>query len=157
MVDTSLKGRKLAGDARVLCASPGYLAEHGTPTEPDDLHEHRLIAFRTMAERPLVGPDGARGIFDPQRSDCRIVVDDGLSQKIATLAGAGISANSLWLVHHELSDGSLVRVLPKHVIDDASVLWLVYPKSNILTAKVRVFIDFLLERIGRNPVWGRPF
>ncbi|WP_422377565.1 hypothetical protein [Roseibium sp.] len=32
-------------------------------------------------------------------------------------------------------------------------LWLIYPESNVLTAKVRVFIDFLLERIGRIPPW----
>ncbi|MEM7398933.1 MAG: LysR family transcriptional regulator, partial [Pseudomonadota bacterium] len=43
--------------------------------------------------------------------------------------------------------------LPDYEIADQSALWLVYPKSNILTAKVRVFIDFLLDRIGRSPPW----
>jgi DNA-binding transcriptional LysR family regulator len=37
-----------------------------------------------------------------------------------------------------------------------SALWLVYPKSNVLTAKVRVFMDFLLERVGQHPVWAGP-
>ena len=80
-------------------------------------------------------------------------MDDGLSQKIATIAGAGISMNALWSVHHELADGSLVRVLPDYKVDDQTALWLVYPKSNVLTAKVRIFIDFLLEKIGNAPVW----
>jgi DNA-binding transcriptional LysR family regulator len=35
-------------------------------------------------------------------------------------------------------------------------LWLVYPKSNVLTAKVRVFMDFLLKHVGQHPVWTRP-
>jgi DNA-binding transcriptional LysR family regulator len=37
-----------------------------------------------------------------------------------------------------------------------SALWLVYPKSNVLTAKVRVFMDFLLEHVGQHPVWTGP-
>ena len=53
----------------------------------------------------------------------------------------------------ELADGSLVRVLPDYTVDDQAALWLVYPKSNVLTAKVRIFIDFLIERIGDAPVW----
>lgn len=61
--------------------------------------------------------------------------------------------NSLWSVHAELGNGSLVRVLPDYVVKDDSALWLAYPKSNLLTAKVRVFIDFLLERIGKSPAW----
>ena len=85
---------------------------------------------------------------------CRLVVDDGGSQKIATIAGAGISMNSRWSVHREISDGTLMRVLPDYEVDDQTALWLIYPKSNVLTAKVRVFIDFLLDRIGKAAVWA---
>lgn len=151
--DTSLKGRKLADDRRVLCASPAYLDQHGVPAHPDDLARYHLIAFKDPSARRLIGQDGQHGEFHPQLAGCRLVLDDGLSQKLATLAGAGISSNSLWSVHRELGDGSLVRVLPDYEVDDRSVLWLVYPKSNVLTAKVRILIDFLLERIGRAPPW----
>lgn len=152
--DSSLKGRKLADDRRVLCASPGYLDRHGMPGRPEDLAGHQLIAFRDQSPRPLIGRDGEAGRFDPRQAGCRLVVDDGVSQKVATLAGAGISMNSLWSVHHEIATGALVRVLPDYEVDDQSVLWLVYPKSNVLTAKVRVFIDFLSDRIGKSPAWN---
>ena len=56
-------------------------------------------------------------------------------------------------MHRELASGALIRVLPGYEIDDEVALWLVYPKSNVLTAKVRVFIDFLLEKIGKSPPW----
>ena len=115
-----------------------------------------LIAFKDQSTKPLIGPDGKTGEFDPRRAGCRLVVDDGLSQKLATIAGAGISSNSLWSVHQEIANGSLVRVLPDYEVDDRSVLWLVYPKSNILTVKVRTFIDFLLDKIGKSPVWLEP-
>ena len=83
------------------------------------------MAFRDQSSKRLVGPVGKSGQFNPRQAGCRLVVDDGLNQKVATLAGAGISMNSLWSIHRELADGSLVRV----------------------------FIDFLLERIGKPAVW----
>ena len=156
LADSSLKARKLADDTRVLCAAPEYLEQHGTPAHPDDLRRHQLVGFQSHSPRPLVGRDGESAQFDPSQAACRLIVDDGLSQKIATIAGVGISANSLWNVHRELADGSLVRVLPHYEVEDRSALWLVYPKSNVLTAKVRAFIDFLLDRIGKSPVWTEP-
>ena len=151
--DTSLKGRKLADDQRVLCASPQYLAHNGTPATPEDLADHDLIAFKDQEARPLSGPGGKSGVFDPRQGRCQLIFDDGHSQKVATLSGAGISMNSLWSVHQELANGTLIRVLEEYEITDASVLWLVYPKANVLSPKVRVFMDFLLERIGKKQTW----
>jgi DNA-binding transcriptional LysR family regulator len=153
LADSSLKGRKLADDTRILCASPDYLKQHGTPSHPDDLAAHQLIAFKEVSPLPLIGRDGSTGQFNPRQAGCRLVMDDGLSYKIATLAGAGISVNSLWSVHRELAGGTLVHVLPDYQVDDPVALWLVYPKSNVLTAKVRIFIDFLMDRIGKAPPW----
>ncbi|MDP2518944.1 LysR family transcriptional regulator [Shimia thalassica] len=151
--DTSLKGRKLASDRRILCASPAYLAEHGTPARPEDLIDHNLISFADQETRPLAGPNGQTGAFSPRDAQGQLIIDDGLSQKIATIAGAGISINSIWSVHQELRNGQLVRVLPAYQVAEETVLWLVYPKANVLSAKVRVFIDFLLDQIGKNPAW----
>lgn len=154
--DSSLKCRKLADDQRILCASPAYLAQSGTPLRPEDLAHHQLIGFRDASAKDLIGPEGRAGSFDPRQTGARLVVDDGLSLKISTLAGGGIAIHSLWSVHRELAAGSLVRVLPDHEIDERPALWLVYPKSNVLTAKVRVFIDFLMEKIGAAPPWAAP-
>lgn len=151
--DSSLKARKLADDRRVLCASPSYLERRGTPQHPEDLGKHQLIWFKDLSPKRLISPDGTSGQFDARHAECRVILDDGMSQKAATVAGAGISLNSLWSVHHEIAEGALIRVLPDYEIDDLSALWLIYPKSNVLTAKVRVFIDFLLERIGKFPPW----
>lgn len=154
--DTSLKGRKLADDTRILCATPAYLRQHGTPRHPEELAAHNFVAFRDRSPRTLRDRDGNAAYFDPRQAGCQLIVDDGLSQKVATLASAGISVNSLWSVHREIADGTLVRVLPDYEADERSVLWLVYPKSNVLTAKVRTFMDFLLDRIGASPAWIQP-
>lgn len=152
--DSSLKYRKLADDTRILCASPDYLDRYGHPDTPADLLNHQLIAFQDLTPKPLIGPGQTTQYFDPRASASRLVMDDGRSLKLATIAGAGISMNSLWNTHADLNSGTLVRVLPDFEVDDQSVLWLVYPKSNVLTAKVRVFIDFLLEKIGKAPAWS---
>lgn len=148
MSDSSLKGRKLSDDTRILCAAPGYLADHGTPATPAQLGQHRLIAFRDFSPRGLVSQSGQKAQFDPKSATARLLCDDGQSQKIATMAGAGISINSIWSVHKELAAGSLLRVLPDYRLDQDTALWLIYPKSNVLTAKVRVFIDFLQDEVG---------
>lgn len=155
--DSSLKCRKLADDHRILCAAPAYLAEHGVPNTADDLCLHHLIGFGDQSPKALISKFGVKASFDPRHAKCRLVVDDGYSQKIATAAGTGISINSVWSVYKELQDGALVRVLPDFSVQDDAALWLIYPKSNVLTAKVRVFMDFLLERIGNKPVWEQPY
>ena len=152
-----------------FAASSTFAQLYIAPLLPEFLHLHPGIrldlrltdaqvpliegSFKDNVTRLLIGANGEPAEFNPKQAGCRRMVDDGLSQKVATIAGAGISINSLWSVHRELQDGTLVRVLPQYTADDHSVLWLVYPKSNVLTAKVRVFIDFLLCRIGTSPVW----
>lgn len=75
--------------------------------------------------------------------------------RVACKAGVGISMNAYWSVYKEIREGTLVRVLPGYEVEDQSAIWLVYPKSNVLTVKVRVLIDFLLEKIGDPPLWER--
>ena len=155
LFDTSLKGRKLADDTRILCAAPAYLAAHGTLETPSDLTRHQLIAFRDLSPRPLKTAQGDAATFDPGAASAQLIMDDGLSQKRATLAGVGISLNALWSVHEELASGKLKRVLDAYEGAEDNVLWLIYPKSNVLSPKVRVFMDFLIAEIGKTPPWER--
>ncbi|MEN0087242.1 MAG: LysR family transcriptional regulator, partial [Pseudomonadota bacterium] len=151
--DSSLTARKLAVDTRILCASPDYLERHGTPQHPADLRNHRLIGFRDLALRNLKSEDGQLAEFHPETAKAGMVVNDGMTQKLATLEGAGISLNSLWLVHDEIARGALHHVLPSYQSGEETGLWLIYPKSNVVSAKVRVLIDFLIERIPNSDVW----
>lgn len=74
----------------------------------------------------LTAPSGRKETFDPRRSACWLTLDDGLSQKLATIAGIGISAYSPWNVYGELTDSNLVRALPNYIIVDHLALWLAY-------------------------------
>jgi len=154
--DSNLRARKLADDQRILCASPEYLARYGTPKDPEDLAGHQILVFMDGPARKLTASEGERACtFPPPGAESRVVCDDGTSMRIATRAGVGISMSSCWSVNKDIQDGLLVRVLPDFQVEDQSAIWLVYPRSNVLTAKVRVFIDFLVEKIGDPPVWER--
>ncbi|TDL86075.1 LysR family transcriptional regulator [Meridianimarinicoccus aquatilis] len=153
--DSSLLGRKLADDTRVLCAAPSYLDQFGVPNSPKDLGGHRFLAWSDMSPREIVHRDGENARLIPKEMITRTVLDDGTSQRLATLSGMGISINSLWSVAHDLAAGSLVRVLPEWALNDQSVLWLIYPKSNVLTPKVRCFMDFLIKQLSEQQLWGK--
>lgn len=155
IADSALIGRKLADDKRVLCASPGYLEKHGIPNSPEDLVHHQLLVFMNAKPRDLVSSEARACSFPPPNSKSRVVCDDGTNMREATKAGVGISMGSIWSIHRELQNGSLIRVLPDYGVADGSAIWLIYPMSNVLTGKVRVFIDFLVETIGAPPVWER--
>lgn len=154
--ESNLRARKLASDRRVLCASPDYLAKHGVPMTPESLAEHQFVTLTSGPARKLESKTHARVCtYPPPGARARVVCDDGTSTRIATVAGIGISMCSLWSIRRELTDGSLVHVMPDYEVRDGSAIWLVYPKSNVLTAKVRVFMDFLIEKIGDSPIWER--
>jgi DNA-binding transcriptional LysR family regulator len=76
--------------------------------------------------------------LNPQTMTCRTIVDDGDARREAAVSGVGISISSLWNVEHEIAAGSLVRVLPDRSLNEATVLWLVHPRSNVLTPKTRM-------------------
>lgn len=152
--DSSLIGRRLANDTRILCASPAYVEKHGEPKTPADLSHHQLLSFMHTKPRKMIANEGECDCtFPPPNAKPRVICDDGASMRIAAKAGVGICMSSIWNVYSELKQGSLVRVLPNYRIDDNAAVWLVYPKSNVLTPKVRVFIDYLLEKIGNPPLW----
>ena len=156
IADSGLRARKLADDHRILCASPEYLDRYGTPESPDDLAEHQFLVFMDGPARKLTASDGKRACtFPPPGAESRVICDDGASMRIATRAGVGISMSSCWSVNQDIQDKVLVRVLSDYQVQDGSAIWLVYPKSNVLTAKVRVFIDFLIEKIAEPPIWER--
>jgi DNA-binding transcriptional LysR family regulator len=151
--DSSLKARKLADASDILCAAPSYLERRAALQSPEDLSGHDLIAFRQLGSSMELVRDGERATIAMRNEKTRIELDDGASQRLATMAGLGISLNARWNVAEALSEGALVEVLPDWQLVSDRAVWLVYPKSNVLTAKVRVLIDFLVEKIDRNPPW----
>lgn len=114
--------------------------------------EHQLLVFMHTKPRKLRSKNSDNvHSFLPQNASSRVICDDGASSRIAAKAGIGICMSSTWNIHTDLVDSSLVRMLPDYQIENESAVWLIYPKSNVLTPKARVFIDHLIAKIGGLP------
>ncbi len=149
---SSLIARRLCPVRRVLCAAPGYLALAGLPAQPEELTAHRLLHYGWLASGArwhLVGPDGEAAIDVPET----LCVNNGDVLKAAALAGAGITLLPTFICGPELRAGTLVRVLPGHEARPIA-LHALWPSSRLLPARLRTFIDFLVQRFGNDrPDW----
>ncbi|HEY2335760.1 MAG TPA: LysR family transcriptional regulator [Burkholderiales bacterium] len=152
--DSSLAARKLAPNRRVVCASPEYLRRYGAPRTPADLTQHNCL--NTNPELAMTwdyrAPDGSAGSV---RVSGRYSCDNWEVLRDWALAGLGIALKSTWDVRRHLEDGSLVPLLPGYTFASDVAIWAVYPHRRYLSAKTRVFIDFLAESFGPEPYWDR--
>lgn len=152
--DSSLAARRLAPNHRVVCASPEYLARHGTPRVPEDLvHHNCLPAPDFTATWDYTDPRGQRGSV---RVGGRCACDNWEVIREWALAGLGIALKSTWDVRRHLEDGSLVPLLPGYRFGPDVAIYAVYPHRRHLPAKTRAFIEFLAESFGPEPSWNRP-
>lgn len=149
--DSSLVARKLATVRRVLCASPDYIAEHGTPQTLDDLKHHHCIPAHNNESWRLVGPHGPIN----HKPDGMLITNSSEVIREAVLAGLGIALRSTWDVGAELKNGRLIQVLPAYEGSRHLSLSAVYPSRQFLPAKIRLFIDYLAALYGPVPYWER--
>lgn len=144
--DNRINARRIMSNRRFLCAAPGYLKKYGNPKSLDDLTRHRCIVHRQNddaygAWRFLV--DGRTEIVKIHGA---LSSNDGDIVQGWALDGQGIVIRSEWDVIRYLDSGALRRVLPKFTLPSAD-LYAYYPSKQNLPARVRVFIDFLVERL----------
>lgn len=143
---TGLKARRLGAFSMVVCATPGYLAEHGTPRGLGDLPGHRCIVYgRAGRSRAWTFIDAAGREHRVEIAQ-RMHIDD--VQTIADVARAGVGLAQLprWLVGEQLQTGALVELLPGHATEELPV-HAVWPAAPHLPSKTRAVIDALAERI----------
>lgn len=151
--DNRMVARRLAPCRVVVCASPDYLAAHGTPQHPSELAGLNCIHYsyyRGGASWVFSGPDGEirvqpRGNYQVNNSEAR---------RDALLAGLGICEMPTFIVGPDLAAGRLAAVLSDYPLP-AHAIHAVYPQRR-LPAKARAFIDFLDEKLGGDaPQWDR--
>lgn len=143
--DSSLIARKLAKCNSVVCAAPEYLQRNGTPNTPHDLKDHNCIyysLFQAGVEWTFLKADKKlkvepTGNFIVNNSD---VICEMLLQ------GLGICQMPTFIVQRYLNTGQLVKVLTNYDLPDHSI-FAVYPERRHMPKKVKVFIDFIEEKL----------
>ncbi|MGN7159183.1 LysR family transcriptional regulator [Sphingomonas sp. SAFR-052] len=137
--------RRLAGNRRIVCASPAYLAEHGIPASPATLADHRLLAADGQLPWTLLRP-GKRALVE---GSSHVRTDSSEIVRELALAGVGIALRSLWDVGTALADGRLVRVLPGW--EGARDLAIHALHGAQPRPAVTAFVDFLAARLSPPP------
>lgn len=127
--------------ARVLCASPSYVALRGLPTRIEDLQQHDVVASR-FTQRADVWELKAGTRFRTAKIRPRLLSDNGELQRQACLNGAGIGAFYEFHVRKDLAAGRLVRLLPQHETRPHN-LYVSLPHREIVRPQARAFIEFL--------------
>jgi DNA-binding transcriptional LysR family regulator len=142
--DSSLSARCIGHTGQVVVASPEYLARCGTPQEPEDLAQHNCLRFNFRR----AAPDWP---FRREGEDFSLKVAGNIEcssgEALAQLArlGAGIARIGTFTVADELKNGQLVALLEDYNPGDREPLHAVFVGGPAMPARVRVFVDFLLE------------
>lgn len=148
---SSLVARKIVPANRIICASPAYLARRGTPSDPSELRDHDCLTYGYLAtgnQWKLTGANGDHWIA-VQGPLC---TNNAEILKDAAVAGQGIALLPTFIAGADLQQGRLVGILSDYSPPAASI-YAIYPPTRHLSVKVRLFIDFLVERFGDRPYW----
>jgi DNA-binding transcriptional LysR family regulator len=148
--NSSMVARPLAFNRRVLCAAPSYLAAHGTPAHPADLHRYDCIALVTapgMANEWRFERDGEVASFLVPSAGARETNDGAVAREWA-VNGHGIAMKSVWDIGADLQAGRLKVLMPEWRTPDAPVHAL-YQRTRYMAPRVRALLDFLTESFAK--------
>lgn len=147
--DSSLVSRQVCRLLTVLVAAPSYLVEHGVPRHPSELARHRLIAVRFLNGH-LSGWSftAANGVVHERSPEpAAVVVSDPQAAAEAAVRGMGIAQVGVHHAWKDLRDGALKVVLASDHHGGERTMALQYPHRALVAPRVRVTVDFLLQRL----------
>jgi DNA-binding transcriptional LysR family regulator len=151
--DSTLVARRIAEFERVFCAAPDYLERRGRPSTPADLQHHDCLHYSNVGVREewTLGPvQVARASSADNAAAERVSItgplcaNNGDLLRRAAIAGMGICGLPSFIVAEDLAAGRLERVLTDWQAPNLT-LSAVWPSRRFVPAKVRVFVDYLLE------------
>jgi len=151
LAESSVVARRLGPCRRVICASPEYLERNGRPTHPNELTGHRRIGYAYETERSWHFEDAEGQAVRVQVPIAHRSNNGELTRQLL-LQGRGIALLPTFLVSDDLRAGRLEMILPASTRADTGIHAL-YPHRRHLSAKVRRFVDFLVEHCGPRPYW----
>ena len=136
---------------RVICASPEFLREHGTPTTPKDLENFACLHYGNLPTGAAWRVEGADGQFDV-RINAVLTTNNGDVLCDAACKGLGLALLPTFIAGEELQAGRLVTVLPDYAPPKVFIC-LLYPPNRHMAPRIRLFVDFIYERFGDRPYW----
>ena len=142
--DGRVIARRLAPNRRLLCAAPAYLARYGTPKVPHDLARHNCIGIRQGDEAYGMWRLSLAKRVEAVKVRGSLSTSDGGIAVSWALEGHGIVLRAEWDIARYLRSGRLVSVLDNYRAPPADI-YAVYPQRHQGAARVRAFVDFLID------------
>jgi LysR family transcriptional regulator, transcriptional activator for dmlA len=147
--------KKLCSLPFILVASPAYLARAGTPRTPADLRDHTCLNVRYSSGSTLLWRMTTRSSAPARRyvhhPKDRVVFTEQLDSVVdAAMHGLGIAPVAATSVIPQLRDGTLRVVLPEWRINDSIDMFILYPRSRQLPARIRLLAEFLVVKLRSN-------
>jgi len=146
LADSTLTIRKLGETGRVIVASPAYLARHGTPRRPEDLHSHNCLNFNFRRAEPI-WPFRADGRDFSLCVKGNIEANNGETLGQLAANGVGVARVGAFSVVGEIAAGRLIPILEAYNPGDVELIHAVFVGGANTPARVRVFVDFLAARL----------
>jgi len=142
--DSSLMAKKIVETRLHVCGSHRYFEEHGMPEIPEDIQQHNCLVYSTdrSGQKWTFGKNGntfevqAKGNWDA-------------NSVTALLAGARQGIGLVWLPDYYLKDdfsNGILQPILEEWTEIYTAIWAIYPQSRFLSAKVRLFVDHLIQR-----------
>jgi DNA-binding transcriptional LysR family regulator len=141
---SQLIARKLHDIPMVVCASPTYLKQHGTPQTPDDLTQHEILNYSYLSTGDNWSFTHKNGDEITIRVHPQVHATNGDILKLLALTNGGVICQPNFILEKELDNGSLIHLLKDWSMDPFS-LYALYLSRKHLSAKVRAFIDYMVE------------
>ncbi|HXD41731.1 MAG TPA: LysR family transcriptional regulator [Ramlibacter sp.] len=140
---SSLVSRQLSSTRMVLCATPQYLKEHGTPREPAELTRHQVLAYTLLSTGESWEFDGPQGHVSVKVAP-RMHTNSGDTCRSVALGHQGLILQPTFMIAEDLRSGQLVEVLPEYRSVEIGI-YAMYPTRKHVLPKVRLLIDYLAE------------
>jgi len=151
--DSSLVARRVGMMSFVCCASPRYLQEHGTPRRPEELSAHRCVNYLSNRTGRVIDWQFSRGREKVELAlDGVLAVNDFDAYVAAALMNFGIVKVANYVARSYLESGELTQILTNWTAERLPIS-VMYPQSRHLSAKVRVFVDWVSELIQQDPIF----
>jgi DNA-binding transcriptional LysR family regulator len=148
--DSSMIATRVGSVRRVVCGSPGYLAEHGTPRRPADLADHACISFDVLASRAawiFASPGRRREQSVSIRP--RLTVNTAEAAVDAAVAGVGMTRVLSYQAARAVADGEL-RIVLEELEPEPMPVSLIHAEQGLLPLKMRSFLEFAVPRLRKS-------
>lgn len=147
LADSALTARKIGETGRIVVASPNYLARRGEPMKPEDLHDHDCLNFSFRRMEP-VWPFRRDGIDFALTVKGPVEANNGETLTQLARDGVGITRVGAFSAEDDIRDGRLIPLLEAFNPGDREAIHAVFVGGANMPARVRVFVDFLADRLG---------